>query len=246
MVEVVTLKPGYRQDLSFFMKKFPETVLSQVGMSTYWLHLDVAPSLFVRGTDGNRLPFLLSNFVVGKIASWDLGSKDIDLPILDGSFTYSGSNGSSYHVDEEESNESLIRVHDSYDNTNDGHISHVIIRHVTNVYGDGEYRGGSELDGAKGFDFFLGEFGFSRDLWYIDVVEEVSTLKATMASLELEKTGLLDKVDMLEYNVQKLKSDLNESSLRNTDLKESVVGRAGYEMMNTEFKIGLHETGLPL
>lgn len=61
---------------------------------------------------------------------------------------------------------------------------------------------------------------------YDDVVEEVSTLKATVASLELEKTRLLDKIGMLEYNIRKLKGDLNESTLWNMDFQASIVGLA--------------------
>ncbi|CAI9301236.1 unnamed protein product [Lactuca saligna] len=64
---------------------------------------------------------------------------------------------------------------------------------------------------------------------YEDVIEEVSTLKEIVASLELEKTELVDKIAMLEHVVQKLKGDLNESTLRNMDL------RTGCEMMNTDF-----------
>ena len=58
---------------------------------------------------------------------------------------------------------------------------------------------------------------------YDDVVEEVSTFKSTMASLELERTRLLDKIAML-HGVRKLKGDLNGSTLWHTDLQESVVG----------------------
>lgn len=55
---------------------------------------------------------------------------------------------------------------------------------------------------------------------YDDIVEEVSTLKATMASLELEKFGLVYKIAMLEHVVRKLNDDLNDSSLRNTGLQQ--------------------------
>lgn len=60
-----------------------------------------------------------------------------------------------------------------------------------------------------------------------DVFEEVSTLKATVASLELEKTKLLGRIAMLEHDVQKLKGDLSEPALRNTDLQARVVGLEG-------------------
>lgn len=48
-------------------------------------------------------------------------------------------------------------------------------------------------------------------------------LKATTTSLELEKPGFLDKVAMLEHDVRKLNSDLNESTLKNTDLHTNMV-----------------------
>ena len=67
--------------------------------------------------DGTRLPFLLSGFVKGKLSSYDLGSDDFNLPILDDSFDGSGSevsNSQNLKEDEEES-ESSLRVHDSYD-----------------------------------------------------------------------------------------------------------------------------------
>lgn len=58
---------------------------------------------------------------------------------------------------------------------------------------------------------------------YEDVVEEVSTLKATIACFELENIGPVDKIAMLEHVVQKLKGDLSDSSLRNMGLQASVV-----------------------
>ncbi|CAI9302284.1 unnamed protein product [Lactuca saligna] len=108
----------------------------------------------------------------------------------------------------------------------------------------------------------------SKLVGYDDDAEEVSTLKATVASIELEKTGLLDKIVMLEHSFCKLKTDLNESALQNTDLQAIVVGlesklnkvnvdvtwvlshgvakMAGCEMMNNEFKMALHETDILL
>lgn len=59
---------------------------------------------------------------------------------------------------------------------------------------------------------------------YRHVEEEVAMLKAIALYLELEKSRFLDKISMLKHGVRKLKSDLNESTLRNTYLHESVVG----------------------
>lgn len=69
------------------------------------------------------MPFLLSDFVEGKIVARDLGSVDFDLPIIDDSFTYSGSTGSNT---QEEDSELSIRVHDSYDETIGNHTPHVL------------------------------------------------------------------------------------------------------------------------
>lgn len=64
----------------------------------------------------------------------------------------------------------------------------------------------------------------SKMAGYRGVQEEVFILKAIVASLELQKTGFLDKIEMLEHGVQKLKNDLNDSALENTDLQECMVG----------------------
>ncbi|CAI9294880.1 unnamed protein product [Lactuca saligna] len=48
--------------------------------------------------------------------------------------------------------------------------------------------------------------------------EEIALMQCKVASLELEKTRHVDKIDMLEHDVKKLKSDHNISSLRNTNL----------------------------
>ncbi|CAI9280108.1 unnamed protein product [Lactuca saligna] len=53
---------------------------------------------------------------------------------------------------------------------------------------------------------------------YRDMEEVVAMLKASITSLELDNTGFLDKIAMLEHGVRKLKSDLNESTLKNTYL----------------------------
>lgn len=86
----------------------------------------------------------MADFVEGKIYAWNLGSKDFDLPILDDNFTYSGSNGSNSHNDEEESYESLIKVNDFYDGTNDGHTSPVGTKLVIIPDGDGEDESGEQ------------------------------------------------------------------------------------------------------
>lgn len=70
--------------------------------------------------------------------------EDFDLPILDDRFTFSGSNGSNSHDDEEESSESSIRIHDSLDGTNDGQNHLVTTRHVVNIEGDGEDGSGEQ------------------------------------------------------------------------------------------------------
>lgn len=89
------------------------------------------------------MAFLLSEFVEGKVTEQDLGSNDFELPDIDDSFTYSGSNGSNTQNDEEEDSESSIKVHDSYDDTNDLHTSLVSTNHVT-IIDDGDDDGSGE------------------------------------------------------------------------------------------------------
>lgn len=48
-------------------------------------------------------------------------------------------------------------------------------------------------------------------------------LKDTVASLELEKVGFLDKIAILEHGVQKFKSDLNYFSLKIANVQASMV-----------------------
>lgn len=84
----------------------------------------------------------------------------------------------------------------------------------------------SEVDKVRDELFLVQNVKFvleSNVAGYDDVVEEVSTLKVTVESLELEKTRLVDKIAMLEHVVRKSKIDLNDSTLWNTDLQASVV-----------------------
>ncbi|CAI9298706.1 unnamed protein product [Lactuca saligna] len=69
----------------------------------------------------------------------------------------------------------------------------------------------------------------SKLVGYDDIVEEVSPLKATVASLELEKIGLMDKIAMSNHTI-----------CVNFGRKD------GSEMMNAEYNMGMHETDLPL
>ncbi|CAI9273758.1 unnamed protein product [Lactuca saligna] len=63
------------------------------------------------------------------------------LPIINDSFTYSVRNGSNTQNDEEEDSESMIKVHDSYDDTNDIHTSLVSTNLV--IFSDDEADDGS-------------------------------------------------------------------------------------------------------
>lgn len=58
-----------------------------------------------------ELPFLLSDFFKGKIIACDLGSNDIDLPLIDARFDGSSSEGSNSQNEEEgeEDSESLVK-----------------------------------------------------------------------------------------------------------------------------------------
>ncbi|CAI9279672.1 unnamed protein product [Lactuca saligna] len=227
--------------------------------------------------------------------SKDLGSMAFHLPILDDSFIYSGSNGNSSHDRVQESSESSIGVHEYYNNMNDSNTTPIVTRPMVNVDGDVPldemYKVRDERVFVKNEKVVLE----SKLVGYDDVVKEVSTLMAIVASLELDKIRLLDNISMLDHDVRKLKRDLNEFTPQNSDLQASMVGlenqlskvngdvtwvlsheimklvdkiltessffkanrdlqsicvdfgrRAGYEMMNTDFKMSLHETNLPL
>ncbi|CAI9287063.1 unnamed protein product [Lactuca saligna] len=208
----------------------------------------------------------------GKIAARDRGFDDFDLPLIDDSFTYSGSNGSNTQEDEKRDFESSVRVHDRYDDTTSNCTplvltGHVVVSNDDNGDGGGEQplvfhkRGrGSIASADLAAILSSGERGsvieFSRVYeacgWFVklekvfhgvDMVsqvkmdkvrgelsilqndkvvlenklvgyhDEVLMQKDMVASLELEKLGLVDKVAMFEHGVQKLKVDLNDSSL---------------------------------
>ncbi|CAI9273024.1 unnamed protein product [Lactuca saligna] len=119
------------------MKKFPEVVLAQVGMSQYWLRLGVIPTLFVHGPNGGRLLVLLSAFMESKVVARDLGFVDFNLPLIDDSFNYSGSNTQN---EKDKDSELSVKVHDSYDDTNDGHTPPVSTDLVTIFDDDGDDR----------------------------------------------------------------------------------------------------------
>lgn len=50
---------------------------------------------------------------------------------------------------------------------------------------------------------------------YAQLGDKIALLKGKLASLYFENDGLLDKIDILEQGVHKLKGDLNASSLKN-------------------------------
>lgn len=57
--------------------------------------------------------------------------------------------------------------------------------------------------------------------------EKANFLKDILASLELEKVGLVYKIAMLEHGIMKLKGDVSASSLKKMDLQESMTGLEG-------------------
>lgn len=67
------------------------------------------------------MPFLLSDFVDGKIARLDLGSNDFDLALIDDSSTYSGSTVHNTQEEEDGDSKSSVKVHESYDYTTGDH-----------------------------------------------------------------------------------------------------------------------------
>lgn len=114
------------------MKKFPGAVLGKVGMSPYWICTGAIPSLFVLGsdmyyffpislvylfsyidnlfisffsTDGSWLPFVLFDFVEGKISPRDIRSDDFGLPIFDDIMNDNGNEGINSGDDEDDEEE---------------------------------------------------------------------------------------------------------------------------------------------
>ncbi|CAI9274609.1 unnamed protein product [Lactuca saligna] len=112
--------------LNVMMKNFPKAMLGQASMSPYWLRMGVVPSFLVRGL------------------AHDLGSDDYNLPIIDDSFDGSRSEGinSQNQKEDEEESESLVIVHDSYDDDIGEQTPNVTTILVTVFGSDDEGEGG--------------------------------------------------------------------------------------------------------
>ncbi|CAI9290872.1 unnamed protein product [Lactuca saligna] len=124
------------------LRKFPKVVLGKVGMSLYWLHLGIIPTLFVHGLDGSQFPFMLSDFVEGKVVARDLGSDDFKLPMINDIFTYGDRNDNNTQNDDEEDSESSTKVHELYDDTNNLRTPPVSTDLVTVSNDDGDDESG--------------------------------------------------------------------------------------------------------
>ncbi|CAI9282855.1 unnamed protein product [Lactuca saligna] len=223
--------------LNVMMKKLREVVLRQVDMSLYWLRLGVVPTLIIhgsvhckRGRDYVALVALVDVLAVGEGSSGRVPERSRSRDpnafhdfanILSASFPF------------------LCIIELNMNNPpRDASVPHPYGLEVISWIDENdalhlECYGLSDkfkkiIDPVKSFVVLSG--GNSHNVeevvleskldGYEDVFEAISTLKATVASLELQKIDMLDKIAMLEHAVRKLKRDLSDSSLRNIDLQK--------------------------
>lgn len=84
---------------------------------------------------------------------------------------------------------------------------------LENVSSGADMASQTEMDKVRGELYVMQYRKLVLESKLVGYHDEVSTPKATVASLELEKVCLVGKIFMSEHGVQKLKGGLNESSL---------------------------------